>query len=150
MFFFSSRRRHTRCALVTGVQTCALPISRIARTRRHVGQRYATPLTRHCLVVCVALPQSPAIGSDARRSCERQLVMSPLWSERDEDQSPVPLQRPLHPLSGTELAIRAVCVGYGDRDPRGCSQGCPRGVPGGLRHAPSVCTTGTGARKSVG
>src|SRR3546814_2532959 len=29
MFFFSSRRRHTRCALVTGVQTCALPISRL-------------------------------------------------------------------------------------------------------------------------
>src|SRR3546814_3952692 len=25
-YFFSSRRRHTRCALVTGVQTCALPI----------------------------------------------------------------------------------------------------------------------------
>src|SRR3546814_6800220 len=25
-FFCSSRRRHTRCALVTGVQTCALPI----------------------------------------------------------------------------------------------------------------------------
>src|SRR3546814_9533563 len=28
VFFFSSRRRHTRCALVTGVQTCALPISK--------------------------------------------------------------------------------------------------------------------------
>src|SRR3546814_1225883 len=28
-FFFSSRRRHTRCALVTGVQTCALPIFRV-------------------------------------------------------------------------------------------------------------------------
>src|SRR3546814_8554871 len=26
VFLFSSRRRHTRCALVTGVQTCALPI----------------------------------------------------------------------------------------------------------------------------
>src|SRR3546814_3109198 len=26
VLFFSSRRRHTRCALVTGVQTCALPI----------------------------------------------------------------------------------------------------------------------------
>src|SRR3546814_14835872 len=26
LFFFSRRRRHTRCALVTGVQTCALPI----------------------------------------------------------------------------------------------------------------------------
>src|SRR3546814_5499037 len=28
-FFCSSRRRHTRCALVTGVQTCALPIFRL-------------------------------------------------------------------------------------------------------------------------
>src|SRR3546814_18709948 len=28
--FFSSRRRHTRCALVTGVQTCALPIYQLA------------------------------------------------------------------------------------------------------------------------
>src|SRR3546814_9366687 len=34
VFFFSSRRRHTRCALVTGVQTCALPISVLPLTRR--------------------------------------------------------------------------------------------------------------------
>src|SRR3546814_7351689 len=33
-FFFSSRRRHTRCALVTGVQTCALPISNMRQRRR--------------------------------------------------------------------------------------------------------------------
>src|SRR3546814_3760437 len=34
VLFFSSRRRHTRCALVTGVQTCALPIfSAIVGTR---------------------------------------------------------------------------------------------------------------------
>src|SRR3546814_7984812 len=56
LFFFSSRRRHTRCALVTGVQTCALPIflramnlndgilagvppHRVARLRRQ-GERY--------------------------------------------------------------------------------------------------------------
>src|SRR3546814_5422353 len=32
LLFFSSRRRHTRCALVTGVQTCALPISQMAGT----------------------------------------------------------------------------------------------------------------------
>src|SRR3546814_10316789 len=48
-FFFSSRRRHTRCALVTGVQTCALPISPHgrragagaggARRRRRRGRR---------------------------------------------------------------------------------------------------------------
>src|SRR3546814_1458409 len=35
-FFFSSRRRHTRCALVTGVQTCALPIC--LRLRRSYGE----------------------------------------------------------------------------------------------------------------
>src|SRR3546814_5974928 len=33
-FFFPSRRRHTRCALVTGVQTCALPISGFAAPGR--------------------------------------------------------------------------------------------------------------------
>src|SRR3546814_14536846 len=33
VFFFSSRRRHTRCALVTGVQTCALPICARAQGR---------------------------------------------------------------------------------------------------------------------
>src|SRR3546814_3961425 len=30
--FFSSRRRHTRCALVTGVHTCALPILQAAES----------------------------------------------------------------------------------------------------------------------
>src|SRR3546814_2935088 len=44
-FFFSSRRRHTRCALVTGVQTCALPIShrvdREARSARNSSPRPA-------------------------------------------------------------------------------------------------------------
>src|SRR3546814_3097312 len=39
MFVFSSRRRHTRCALVTGVQTCALPISEHA-----LDPSYATKL----------------------------------------------------------------------------------------------------------
>src|SRR3546814_18104344 len=40
-FFFSSRRRHTRCALVTGVQTCALPIS---SPRRISGTCASRPL----------------------------------------------------------------------------------------------------------
>src|SRR3546814_13981697 len=34
---FSSRRRHTRCALVTGVQTCALPICLIPQGARLIG-----------------------------------------------------------------------------------------------------------------
>src|SRR5881409_4315411 len=37
-FFFSSRRRHTRCETVTGVQTCALPIS--PRRRRGRESRW--------------------------------------------------------------------------------------------------------------
>src|SRR3546814_16134581 len=37
-FFFSSRRRHTRCALVTGVQTCALPISAAGTTLYERGR----------------------------------------------------------------------------------------------------------------
>src|SRR3546814_10214354 len=40
-FFFSSRRRHTRCALVTGVQTCALPIC--------AGRGFRRPHSRHPL-----------------------------------------------------------------------------------------------------
>src|SRR3546814_16814513 len=39
LFFFSSRRRHTRCALVTGVQTCALPIYRRNRDAATAARR---------------------------------------------------------------------------------------------------------------
>src|SRR3546814_12210884 len=43
--FFSSRRRHTRCALVTGVQTCALPISLLSR--RGAPKDGKTPLLQY-------------------------------------------------------------------------------------------------------
>src|SRR3546814_8695460 len=46
VFLFASRRRHTRCALVTGVQTCALPISVIA-ARRSLEQRDAVVQLLH-------------------------------------------------------------------------------------------------------
>src|SRR3546814_5870364 len=50
LFFFSSRRRHTRCALVTGVQTCALPIldqivNHAAKIRYMSGGKTGVPLT---------------------------------------------------------------------------------------------------------
>src|SRR3546814_5645284 len=51
-FFFSSRRRHTSCALVTGVQTCALPISR----RRFTST--TTVLRRPWLNCCCTWPAS--------------------------------------------------------------------------------------------
>src|SRR3546814_2767192 len=48
-FFFSSRRRHTRCALVTGVQTCALPIFG-AMIGRFVGSALLTRIKAHRLL----------------------------------------------------------------------------------------------------
>src|SRR3546814_7905317 len=42
--FFSSRRRHTRCALVTGVQTCALPILLIGHGHPDVNAAVAEQL----------------------------------------------------------------------------------------------------------
>src|SRR3546814_3361584 len=45
-FFFSSRRRHTRCALVTGVQTCALPILADGFHPGHIDHRIGEELAR--------------------------------------------------------------------------------------------------------
>src|SRR6188472_2971228 len=61
VFFFSSRRRHTRCETVTGVQTCALPISGPAAGRRR-GQALvpAPPTCRRYewIFFSVALPRA--------------------------------------------------------------------------------------------
>src|SRR3546814_9018518 len=53
-FFFSSRRRHTICALVTGVQTCALPILAIAL----VSLSGATLMT---VIVAIIVPEIPRV-----------------------------------------------------------------------------------------
>src|SRR3546814_10377324 len=52
IFFFSSRRRHTICALVTGVQTCALPIlhrsARLLRSTARHGRLATPPRRQNC------------------------------------------------------------------------------------------------------
>src|SRR3546814_9184762 len=85
-FFFSSRRRHTICALVTGVQTCALPIYKIineACNKGYVRISLNTPLAP-CLeletklkkafglhdVVVIPSPQNEEIG---RESCRERV-----------------------------------------------------------------------------
>src|SRR3546814_2030249 len=69
--FFSSKRRHTSCALVTGVQTCALPISKekpmpligqFSRTKSGYAGRVRT-LSVDAEVVLV-----PADNSDAENA----------------------------------------------------------------------------------
>src|SRR3546814_8587701 len=59
--FFSSRRRHTRCALVTGVQTCALPISvsDLAEMVVHFGKCVKREDRRHKINRCVRLQPVP-------------------------------------------------------------------------------------------
>src|SRR3546814_990662 len=77
-FFFSSRRRHTRCALVTGVQTCALPIFAIAVALRALrrtrpGLSPTTRLKARRNAASVSYPSKPAtratelLGSLKRR-----------------------------------------------------------------------------------
>src|SRR3546814_6135882 len=48
-FCFSSRRRHTRCALVTGVQTCALPISSTAQSANKILLLARTTAKEKCV-----------------------------------------------------------------------------------------------------
>src|SRR3546814_15662363 len=57
LFFFSSRRRHTRCALVTGVQTCAVPIL----------SKVATPQNEIAAAIDVSLPSALAAALTAPR-----------------------------------------------------------------------------------
>src|SRR3546814_8744000 len=70
VFFFSSRRRHTRCALVTGVQTCALPIFARVAAIEALCEAHGVPLAAAALQFPLAHPQIasviPGMNSAAR------------------------------------------------------------------------------------
>src|SRR3546814_2853047 len=73
LFFFSSRRRHTRCALVTGVQTCALPISRQDQRGQHrLGQHLGHRLDPFPIGVrAEAIVEAGAVEAVAMRYLDR-------------------------------------------------------------------------------
>src|SRR3546814_3799536 len=77
-FFFSSRRRHTRCALVTGVQTCALPISSespLARPSAITALRKASRSVPQFDFTCISYWTSSTLASSAFfMSSRRHLV----------------------------------------------------------------------------
>src|SRR3546814_2318534 len=58
-FFFSSRRRHTRCALVTGVQTCALPSLARMLSRLRFSSSAAFAASSTCVLARFALDDPP-------------------------------------------------------------------------------------------
>src|SRR3546814_10576511 len=87
VFFFSSRRRHTRCALVTGVQTCALPISggsrstrepadvALLRAARPAGHSHAKPWRAPALSAGNGGPAARDQGGAAARLQDRKSVV---------------------------------------------------------------------------
>src|SRR3546814_1700741 len=81
LVFFSIRRRHTRCALVTGVQTCALPI---------FGPAVQLSATDHDLTAAFGA-ECQCSGEGAVQTAERcqppstnihSPVMYPAWREQ--------------------------------------------------------------------
>src|SRR3546814_8428687 len=88
VFFFSSRRRHTRCALVTGVQTCALPISRQLLTGGLAGR----PSTRQLLTVRRAVQR---VARRPRRRCARRAATASTTSQPTDAPSQSRSQAPM-------------------------------------------------------
>src|SRR3546814_2520853 len=72
--FFSSRRRHTRCALVTGGQTCALPITIDMETATIFAAGFANSIPCGALLLVSDQPMIPegvkTEASDAKVSAE--------------------------------------------------------------------------------
>src|SRR3546814_16339322 len=79
-FFFSSRRRHTRGALVTGVQTCALPISAAAapQVRGRIFRRLGSGISPGIFLSAIQIPLShiaPPIPRARTRQPDRKRVV---------------------------------------------------------------------------
>src|SRR3546814_4286325 len=75
MYFFSIRRRHTRGALVTGVQTCALPIS--ATTTRRLEEK-----SRFRLKLIQPRPKLERPNADDRPDFVPELDAPSVWPAR--------------------------------------------------------------------
>src|SRR3546814_1040122 len=80
-FFFSSRRRHTRCALVTGVQTCALPIcgetvaqiEATAAAMTNIENPAQLCVQRFLVIETFILPRDRVVDRCPKRSEERRV-----------------------------------------------------------------------------
>src|SRR3546814_5909662 len=71
LFFFSSRRRHTRCALVTGVQTCALPIT-LHVLPDHLSMEPPMRPARYLLASTLALTLASGCSQEAEAPSNQQ------------------------------------------------------------------------------
>src|SRR3546814_1981437 len=65
LFFLSSRRRHTRCALVTGVQTCALPICGASLHDQETIMKLRTLIWAILTTTTLAMPAFASVSTNA-------------------------------------------------------------------------------------
>src|SRR3546814_5009734 len=79
MFFFASIRRHTRFALVTGVQTCALPISSPITAPSGDPDVVVPAGATGCLALALALRR---VGLDADGKCALTIFLPERSEER--------------------------------------------------------------------
>src|SRR3546814_1117610 len=120
LFFFSSRRRHTICALVTGVQTCALPIyppPSVAqlRERRPLWARMLGRLLRPWISLRIE-PDAPQRFVDPRPVCyvlEDYGLSNALILDRACRENGMP--SPLRPLPGDPLGRKRAYVALSRR-----------------------------------
>src|SRR3546814_5490293 len=85
VFFFSSRRRHTRCALVTGVQTCALPISSGKRRLVAIVESWLMASSPSCSFW--PHPIMPAAARQARATGSRVRANDVMKGDREKSRS---------------------------------------------------------------
>src|SRR3546814_6931425 len=76
LFFVSSRQRHTRCALVTGVQTCALPIylESVTHGAAHRFQGVGLEIRRNGMAVSGAVREMKRAGRSEERRVGKECV----------------------------------------------------------------------------
>src|SRR3546814_16207993 len=102
-FFFSSRRRHTRCALVTGVQTCALPIWMKRAARSGSRKPMARPIAYMMPApTCTVGPSRPTDARSDERRVGKECVSTcrSRWSPDHYKNKKANINR--HPISETD------------------------------------------------
>src|SRR3546814_16210565 len=143
-FFCSSRRRHTRCALGTGVQTCALPIWPLRHRRVRAGAA-AVPQSR-VLTRAAADPASAGAASAAScclgqklaaeaapartGACIYDINLISLTCPMGDTKRPVMKENPIRSLPGIPVLLGALVVAARSEERRGgeeCGRKCGSG-----------------------
>src|SRR3546814_7639046 len=114
MFFFASRRRHTRCALVTGVQTCALPISSFRSLSKMTARQRDTALGSGAVAMLfnewiearfdLPEPNVPDLGRDADAESAAAAVRQ-AWGLGE-----LPIKNMVHLLESTGVRVYSLAI----------------------------------------